>query len=426
MDLLLVFGFFIGLIVIGVPISAAIGLGALCGMVVNGIPFQHLVTKTFGGIDSTALLTVPFFILAGELMNRGGVIMDLVRFVDSLVGWVRGGLAYVNILSSMVFSGISGSTVSDTSAIGSVMIPAMRKKGFDADFSVAVTVAASTMGPIIPPSILMIVYAHIAQVSIGQMFLGGVVPGLLIGAILSVMVFFVCRKRKYEFRAERPTPRGIALSFVRSLDVLALPLVVIGGILGGIFTATEAAVVAVVYGIIFVVFVRRSLKLSDLPRILVTSAGTSAMVMIIIALAAPFGDILSRLHFQDAVTGAFFAISNDRYVVLGMILIFILILGCFVEATAMCIMFGGVLAAIGQQLGFHPVHFGVVMVFAMIIGSVTPPVAISLFVGLAIAKVSMREVAGMIWTFLPALFIALVLTAAIPGLVMWLPSLVFK
>lgn len=426
MDLLLVFGFFIALIAIGVPISAAIGLGALCGMVVNGIPFEHLVTKTFGGIDSTALLTVPFFILAGELMNRGGVIMDLVRFVDSLVGWVRGGLAYVNILSSMVFSGISGSTVSDTSAIGSVMIPAMRKKGFDADFSVAVTVAASTMGPIIPPSILMIVYAHIAQVSIGQMFLGGVVPGLLIAAILSVMVFFVCRKRKYEFRAERPTPRGIVRSFVRSLDVLALPLIVIGGILGGIFTATEAAVVAVLYGIIFVVFVRRSLKLSDLPRILVTSAGTSAMVMIIIALAAPFGDILSRLHFQDAVTGAFFAVSNDRYVVLAMILIFILILGCFVEATAMCIMFGGVLAAIGQQLGFHPVHFGVVMVFAMIIGSVTPPVAISLFVGLAIAKVSMREVAGMIWTFLPALFIALVLTAAIPGIVMWLPSLVFK
>lgn len=426
MDLLLVFGFFIGLIAIGVPISAAIGLGALCGMVVNGIPFEHLVTKTFGGIDSTALLTVPFFILAGELMNRGGVILDLVRFVDSLVGWVRGGLAYVNIISSMVFSGISGSTVSDTSAIGSVMIPAMRKKGFDADFSVAVTVAASTMGPIIPPSILMIVYAHIAQVSIGQMFLGGVVPGLLIGVILSVMVFFVCRKRKYEFRAERPTARGIALSFVRSLDVLALPLVVIGGILGGIFTATEAAVVAVVYGIVFVVFVRRSLKLSDLPRILVTSAGTSAMVMIIIALAAPFGDILSRLHFQDAVTGVFFAVSSDRYVILAMIIVFILILGCFVEATAMCIMFGGVLAAIGQQLGFHPVHFGVVIVFAMIIGSVTPPVAISLFVGLAIAKVSMREVAGMIWTFLPALFLALILTAAIPGVVMWLPSLVFK
>ncbi len=426
MDLLIVFGFFAGLILLGVPIAGAIGLGALCGMIVNDIPFEHLVTKTFGGIDSTALLTVPFFILAGELMNRGGVILDLVRFVDSLVGWMRGGLAYVNILSSMVFSGISGSTVSDTSAIGSVMIPAMKRKGFDTDFSVAVTVAASTMGPIIPPSILMIVYAHIAQVSIGQMFLGGVLPGLLIAAILSVMVFLVCRKRKYEFRAGRPTPRGIARSFVRSLDVLALPLIVIGGILGGIFTATEAAVVAVVYGIVFVVFVRRSLKLSDIPHILVTSAGTSAMVMIIIALAAPFGDILSRLHFQDAVTGMFFAISNDRYVVLAMILTFILILGCFVEATAMCIMFGGVLAAIGNQLGFHPVHFGIMVVFAMIIGSVTPPVAISLFVGLAIAKASMRDVAGMIWTFLPALFLALALTAAIPAIVMWLPSLVFK
>jgi C4-dicarboxylate transporter DctM subunit len=425
-DLLIVFGFFAGLIVLGVPIAAAIGLGALIGMFISDIPFEHLVTKTFGGIDSTALLTVPFFILAGELMNRGGVILDLVKFIDSLVGRVRGGLAYVNILASMMFSGISGSTVSDTSAIGSVMIPAMQRKGFDADFSVAVTVAASTMGPIIPPSILMIVYAHIAQVSIGQMFLGGVIPGLLIAAILTVMVFIVCRKRGYEFRAERPTVHSVTRSFLRSLDVLALPIVVIGGILGGIFTATEAAVVAVVYGIVFVVFVRRSLKLSDLPRILVTSAGTSAMVMVIIALAAPFGDILSRLHFQDAVTSLFFAVSSDRYVVLAIILAFILLLGCFVEATAMCIMFGGVLAAIGQQLGFHPVHFGVTIVFAMIIGSVTPPVAISLFVGIAIAKTSMREVAGMIWTFLPALFLALALTALIPGLVMWLPSLIFK
>lgn len=426
MDLALVFGFFILLIILGIPIAVAIGLGSVAGMALTGIHFNHLVTKTFGGVDSTALLAVPFFILAGEIMNHGGVILDLVRFVDGVIGWVRGGLAYVNILASMIFSGISGSTVADTSAIGSVLIPAMEQKGYHKDFSVAVTVAASTMGPIIPPSILMVVYAHITHVSVGQMFLGGVFPGVTIAVILSVMVFFVCRYRGYAFRELRPSLGEVIRAFGRSLPVLALPVIIVGGILGGVFTATEASAVAVVYGLVFTVLVRRSLKVLDLPRIVLQAAGTSAVVMLIMALAAPFGDLLSRLHFQDAVTGLFFSISPRPAVVVSLILFFILILGCFVEATAIAIMFAGTFAAMGQQLGYHPVHFGVVMVFAMIIGSVTPPVAISLYVGLAIAKISMREVMGMIWAFIPALVLALVLTSAFPQLVLWLPSLVFR
>ena len=426
MDLGLVFGFFILLIVIGVPIAVAIGLGAVAGMALTGIHYSHLITKTFGGVDSTALLAVPFFILAGEIMNHGGVILDLVRFIDGVVGWVRGGLAYVNILASMIFSGISGSTVADTSAIGSVLIPAMEQKGYHKDFSVAVTVAASTMGPIIPPSILMVVYAHITNVSVGQMFLGGVFPGIVIGVILGAMVFFVCRHRGYTFTERRPGAIEAGRAFLRAIPVFVLPLVIIGGILGGIFTATEASVVAVIYGLAFTLLIRRSLHVTDLPRIVLTSAGTSAVVMLIIALAAPFGDLLSRLHFQDAITGLFFSVSSRPFVVVSFILLFVLILGCFVEATAIAIMFAGTFSAIGQQLGFHPVHFGVVMVFAMIIGSITPPVAISLYVGLAIAKISMREVMGMIWTFIPALVVALILTVAIPQLVLWLPSLVFK
>jgi C4-dicarboxylate transporter DctM subunit len=426
MDLALVFGFFILLIVLGVPIAVAIGLGAVAGMTLTGIQYSHLITKTFGGVDSTALLAVPFFILAGEIMNHGGVILDLVRFVDGVVGWVCGGLAYVNILASMIFSGVSGSTVADTSAIGSVLIPAMEKKGYDKDFSVAVTVAASTMGPIIPPSILMVVYAHITHVSVGQMFLGGVVPGLSIAVILAGTVFVVCRLRGYAFQEARASWVDIGRSFVRSIGVLVLPVLIVGGILSGVFTATEASAVAVVYGLLFTVLIRRSLRIRDLPRIVLQAAGTSAVVMLIIALAAPFGDLLSRLHFQDAVTGLFFSVSSRPVVILALILLFVLILGCFVEATAVAIMFAGTFAAIGQQLGYHPVHFGVVMVFAMIIGSVTPPVAISLYVGLAIAKISMRQVMGMIWTFIPALVLALVLCALVPQLVLWLPSLVFR
>ncbi len=426
MELGIIFGLFCFLLVLGTPIALSIGLSALVGMVLTNIQPTHLITKMFGGVDSTALLAVPFFILAGEIMSRAGIIRDLVDLVDSIVGRVRGGLAYVNILASMVFSGVSGSTVADTSAIGSVLIPAMTAKGFHKDFSVSVTVAASTMGPIIPPSILMVIYANIANVSVGRMFLGGVLPGVAIAAILSVMVFVVCRRRGYTFQEVPPGGRDILLRLARSQGILCLPVLIVGGIISGLFTATEASVVAVVYSLLYSVLVRRSLGGRDVPDLLLRSAGTSAIVMIIMSVAAPFGDILSRLHFQDAVVSLLYGISSRPGVLLLVILFFMLILGCFVEATAMTIMFAGTFAAIGQQLGYDPVHFGVTMVFAMIIGSVTPPVAISLYVGLAIAQISMREVMRMIWTFIPALIVALLLTAYMPDLVLFIPRLFFR
>jgi len=426
MELGLVFGFFCLLLLIGTPIALAIGLSALTGMVLTNIQPTHLITKMFGGVDSTALLAVPFFILAGEIMSRSGIIRDLVDLVDAIVGRVRGGLAYVNIIASMIFSGVSGSTVADTSAIGAVLIPAMTAKGFHKDFSVSVTVAASTMGPIIPPSILMVIYAHIANISVGRMFLGGVLPGVTIAAILSVMVFTVCRQRGYYFQSVGAGGWEILLRFARSIGILCLPILIVGGIISGLFTATEASVVAVVYSLLLSVLVRRSLGVGELPELLLRSAGTSAIVMIIMSVAAPFGDILSRLHFQDAVVYLLYGISSRPGVILLVILLFLLVLGCFVEATAMTIMFAGTFAAIGQQLGYDPVHFRVTMIFAMIIGSVTPPVAISLYVGIAIARVSMEEVMRMIWTFIPALIVALLLTAYIPNLVLFIPRLVFR
>lgn len=424
MELLIVFLAFFVLIFAGVSIAAAIGASAALGLLLLDVPMLSFVSRTFGGIDSTPLLTLPFFVLAGELMYRGGVIDDLVDFADAVVGWIRGGLAYVNILVSLMFSGPSGSTVSDTAAVGSVMIPSMVKRGFDRDFAVVVTVMASTMAPMIPPSTLMIVYAHIAEVSIGQMFMGGVIPGLIIAVAITAFVFITIRVRGYDFRRERPPVKEMAVRFVRSIDVLLLPLAVVLGIRFGIVTPTESAILCVLLVAASTLAIRRSIRLQQLPGILLSSAVSSGMVMIIIALSTPFGDILSRMNFQDTVQGLLFSVSTNAWVVFSLMIAFVVVLGTVVEATAICIMFAGTFSAIGAQLGFDPIHFGVVMIFAMIIASVTPPVAISLFVAIAIARTSMREVEGLIWKFMPALIIALAVTAMVPGVVLVLARLV--
>jgi C4-dicarboxylate transporter DctM subunit len=423
-ELLIVFVAFFTLIFIGVSIAAAIGASAALGLVLLDVPMLSFVSRTFGGIDSTPLLTLPFFVLAGELMYRGGVIDDLVEFADAVVGWIRGGLAYVNILVSLMFSGPSGSTVSDTAAVGSVMIPSMVKRGFDRDFAVVVTVMASTMAPMIPPSTLMIVYAHIAEVSIGQMFMGGVIPGLIIALAITAFVFITIRVRRYDFRRARPPVRDMVVRFVRSIDVLLLPFAVVLGIRFGLVTPTESAILCVLLVALSTLAIRRTIRLRQLPDILLSSAVSSGMVMVIIALSTPFGDILSRMNFQDMVQGLLFSVSTNAWVVFSLMIAFVVVLGTVVEATAICIMFAGTFSAIGAQLGFDPIHFGVVMIFAMIIASVTPPVAISLFVAIAIARTTMREVEGLIWKFMPALIVALAITAAVPGVVLVLAKLV--
>lgn len=421
MELLWIFVAFFASVFLGVPIVAAIALTTLLGYVLLDVPFLTFITRTFGGIDSTPLLTLPFYVLAGELMYRGRIIEMLIRFVDGLIGWVRGGFAYVNVLVSMIFSGPSGSTVSDTAAVGSVMIPAMIRKGYDPDFAVAVTVASSTMAPLIPPSILMIVYAHIANISIGQLFLAGVIPGLFVALTVMLFVWAVVRVRGYRAREGRRPLKEIARAFVMSFDVIALPVVVVMGIRLGLFTPTEAAIVCVWLVAFSTIVVRRTVKLRDLPSILLSAAASSGMVMIIIGLSTPLGDALSRMDFQQSVQTLLMSVSSNRWVILGLMLGFIVLLGTVVEGTAICIMFAGVFSALGASLGFDPIHFGVLMVFAMIISSITPPVAISLFVAVAIARTTMRAVEGLIWLFMPALLLALLLTILFPDLVLWLP-----
>ena len=289
------------LIILGYPIVFAIGMSSLIVMQLLGLPISLAITKTFGGIDSFTLMAIPFFILAGQIMEKAEIIGKIIDFANSIVGRVRGGLGHANIIASMIFSGVSGSGVADASAIGSLLIPSMKKQGYDSDFSVAVTATSATIGPVIPPSIPLVMYGILARQSIGSLFLGGIIPGLLIGFGLMLMNHLICLKRGYEFRQERGTIKGVFKAAYISFGALIMPVIIIGGITSGICTATEAGVVAVVYGFLFGTIATRALKLKHIPEILIKSAETSAMVMYIIAMASLFSHILSRLHFQRII-----------------------------------------------------------------------------------------------------------------------------
>lgn len=422
--LFLSFGAFL---ILGMPIVFGIGASSLLVLLVYGqIPLSIIVTKIVGGMDSFPLMAVPFFIVAGELMNRSGITGRIVDFANDLVGYLRGGLAHVNIVTNMILAGISGSATADCSATASLFIPAMLKKGYTVEFSVCLTAVASTMGPIIPPSILMIMYGSIAGVSIGALFLGGFIPGVLVGLLLMLLTFVLCRRGGFGAPMEGGSLRHLRVSFGRAVWALLVPVIILGGILTGVFTATEAGVVAVVYSLIVGLFILRTLEPSQLPGILVDSAVTAGMVMLIIGVASTFGYLLTWWHFQDIVLGFLQSLSSRPGMILAEIMVFLIILGGFVDAGPMVIMFGPSLAAIGAKLGYDPVHFGVVIVVTALIGTVTPPVAMLLFVACGIAKIPLSRIIRPVWVFvLPLVFVAF-LIAYVPPLVTAIPRMLMR
>ncbi len=417
--LFLSFGAFLAL---GMPIVFGIGASSLVALLVDGqIPFSVVVTKIFSGMDSFPLMAIPFFILAGEIMNRSGITERIVEFSNDLVGRLRGGLAHVNILANMILAGVSGSCVADCSATGTLLIPAMVKKGYPVEFSVCLTACASTMGPIIPPSILMILYGSLTGVSIGALFLGGVIPGVIIGLSLMAVAFLLCRWRGFGAPMEGGSLRHLGVSLRRAVWALLVPVIILGGILSGVFTATEAGVVAVVYSLVVGLFVLRTLRPSQLLGILVDSAVTAGMVMLIIGVASIFGYLLTRWHFQTLVLDALQSLSNSPGVILAEIMVFLIVLGGFVDVTPMLIMFGPALAVIGSALGYDPVHFGVVIVLTSLIGAVTPPVATLLFVSCGIAKIPLSRIVRPVWVFVLPLVVVAFLIAYVPPLVTAIP-----
>jgi C4-dicarboxylate transporter DctM subunit len=418
------FGIFL---VLGMPIVFGIGISSLVALLVSGqIPLSIMVTKIFGGMDSFPLMAIPFFILAGEIMNRSGITERIVEFSADLVGRLRGGLGHVTIVANMILAGVSGSCVADCSATGTLLIPAMVKKGYPVEFSVCLTACASTMGPIIPPSILMILYGSLTGVSIGALFLGGVIPGVIIGLSLMLVVFLQCRARGFGAPMEGGSPRHLGVSLRRAIWALLVPAIILGGILSGVFTATEAGIVAVVYSLIVGLFVLRTLRPGQLLGILVDSAVTAGMVMLIIGVASVFGYLLTRWHFPDMVLGLLQSISKEPGIILAEIMLFLILLGGFVDVTPMLIMFGPALAAIGAKLGYDPVHFGVVMVLTSLIGAVTPPVATLLFVSCGIARIPLSRIVRPVWVFILPLILVAFLLAYVPPLVTAIPRMLMR
>ena len=413
----------IGLFAMGVPISISMGLAAFTGILLRGdIPIEVTAQRFVTGVDSFPLLAVPFFMLAGSLMNTGGITDRLVRLANALVGRFTGGLGHVAVVTNMIMAGMSGSAVADCSATGSVLIPAMVRSKFGRAFSAAVVASASTIGPIIPPSIPFVVFGVLASVSIGRLFLGGAVPGILMGLYLMVVIYIVSKKRGYA-RGERVSTREIWGSFKSAIPALFLPILIAWGIVGGAVTPTEAAVLAVLYALFLGLFVYRELTLSTLVQAFGEAALTTGAVMFIVAGASLLAWMMTREQAGPALVAWVTSVTQDKNLVLLVLNIILLILGCFFETLSLMILLVPVLMPLITTLGIDPVHFGVVFVLNLMIGLITPPVGMAMFIACAIAKIRVVDFGREIPIFVGALILVLLLITYVPWLVLFLPNL---
>lgn len=411
-------------LVIGVPISFCLGLSSLSVVLAKGEYSIFLVSqKIFNGMDMFSLMAIPLFILAGDLMNLGGVTDRLIKFSNLLVGHIRGGLAHTIVVAEMFLSGITGSAVADASALGTVLIPSMKKQGYDTEFSTAVVASSATLGPIIPPSITMVVYGVTMNVSIGGLFLAGLIPGVLMAVSMMALIYYYARKRNYSRNERRPTLRQIYTGSREAVAALLLPIIILGGIMSGSFTATEAAAIAVFFAAVFGIFLFKTLKLADIPGILVNCAVTSSVIMFIIGTANIALWFLATQQVPEKVSAFFLSVSTNPYVLIGMVNIILLITGCFMETGAAIILFAPILAPILTNAGFNPLHVGFVFVFNLAIGMVTPPVGICLFVGCSIARIPMERLSKAIMPFIAILLGVLAMITYFPDISMIVPRL---
>lgn len=425
----MIFGLFVALIAFilaGIPIMFCIGFAGLIGILfIPDLSVVLVPQRMFTILDSFTLLAIPYFILAGELMSKGGISKKLVSFAEACVGHWRGGLGMVSVLSSMIFAGVSGSSVADTSAIGSILIPSMIDRGYKPGFAASLLSAAGTIGPTIPPSMNMIIYGSMAGVSIGGLFMGGIIPGILIGVALMALIY------AYSFHPDYPELRQCEGRFSwanfwdktkQAWTALIAPLIILGGILGSVFTATEAGVVAAIYAFLVSFFVYKSIKIKDLPSIFVDTAVTTGVVLGILATAGIFSWLLAYLDFNEFVFKFLTSISSNPTVVLLMLVVSILFLTMFVETLAVLILLMPVFVYVCNAFGFNPIYFGVLMVMACQTGQVTPPVGVLLYVSTGIAGNTFDDTLKHIWPFVFALIAVVLLVALFPPLTTWIPA----
>ena len=415
---------FVVLLAIGAPVAVAMGLtGAIAVAMLDEIPLEVIAQRFVTGVDSFPLLAVPFFILAGALMNTGGTTQRLVRLANVLVGRFTGGLGHVNVVSNMIMAGMSGSAAADAAGTGSVLIPAMARAGYSRPFAAALTAAASTIGPIIPPSIPFVVFGVLASVSIGRLFLGGAIPGLLMGLYLMAAVYIIARRRGYA-RGAKPTGGEVWSAFRDALPALMLPAIIVWGIAGGVVTPTEASVLAVLYALFLGTVVYRELTWDSTFAIFGEAAMTTATVMFIVAASALLAWVLTREQAGPQLVRLVTSVSTDPFVVLLVLNVILLVLGCFLETLSLMILLVPVLMPLIKTLGIDPVHFGVMFTLNLMIGLITPPVGMSMFITCRIAGIQVAEFAREIWPFVIALVAVLLVVTYFPSVVLFLPNLV--
>ncbi|MFV0475627.1 MAG: TRAP transporter large permease [Pikeienuella sp.] len=417
---LIMFALCMLLIIIGAPISFSMGLSAVAALAIDGsVPLLVLPQRFYSSLDSFSLLAIPLYIFAGEIMNVGGVTQAMVRFARALVGHIRGGLGQVNILTSILFAGISGSAAADCAAVGSMMLPAMKREGYRPEWSVVITAASSILGPIIPPSILMVLYGSMTGLSIGALFLAGVLPGLIMAAVMMALVYLKADAIGAPRQPRAPLAE-VGSSFIAALPALIMPALIIGGILSGVFTPTEAGIVAVGYGLLYGAFARR-LSLRGTYRFALDTALSAASILIILGGAALFSWIIARAGLPAQIADWLAEATSNGHVVLFLIVVVLLVIGMFIETISALILVTPVLAPIAQSFGFDPIHFAVVTVIAVLIGSLTPPVAVLLLLTCKIGGVEYAKTMRPLAPFILVLALGLLAIMYLPAFTLWLP-----
>ncbi|GHC38304.1 TRAP transporter large permease [Aidingimonas halophila] len=423
MEMLLLFGVFLVLLLAGIPIAFSLGIASMSFLLLEGMSLTVVPQRMYSGIDTFVLLCIPGFILAGNLMNVGNITEHIVRFSNAVVGHIRGGLGLANVGGSMIFGGISGTAVADAASIGSVMIPGMSKAGYDKPFSAAVTAASSTIGPIIPPSVPMIIAGSLTGVSVGRMFLAGAIPGLLLGLAMMVTVYLLAVRRGYP-KEQKPTLRHLLREGRTAFWALMMTAIILYGIIGGFFTPTEASIVASLYALVVGMYVYKGLSWRKLPSILLDTVLTSSALLLLVGLANLFGWIMTTQQVPQMLADLILTVSDNPIVVILILNLILLFVGTFMETIAALIILFPALMGVATGVGMDPVHFAVMAVLNLMIGLTTPPVGVCLFVVSGIGNLPMLKVAHAIVPFLICNLAVLLLVSYVPAFSLWLPNLI--
>ncbi|MEX2594663.1 MAG: TRAP transporter large permease [Anditalea sp.] len=421
---ILLFVVFLLLLLLGFPIAFALGLSSFVFILFSDLPLIVIPQKMYAGIDVFVLLAIPGFILAGNLMNASGITNRIINFCNAILGHIRGGLGLANVGASMLFGGISGTAIADTASIGSVMIPAMKKEGYDTDFSCAVTATSSTLGPIIPPSLPMIIAATLTGLSVGKLFIAGIIPGLLLGVGLMLTTYVISVKRKYP-KSKRMPFWLMAKSFYQAFWAIMMTLIILFGIIGGVFTPTEASIVAVIYAMVIGLLVYRELKLVMIPKIILQSAKMTASLMVLVGFANLFAWIMTVEEIPQLIAENLLDFTQNKFLLLFLINLLLIFVGAFMETIAALLILFPVLLGVALHVGVDPVQFAMIMVMNLVIGLTTPPVGVCLFVASSIGQISLERISKAGLPFLLISLLVLLLVTYIPEVSLWLPGLFY-